>query len=308
MIPSDKIRVDASDLEGVVNLGREVGTQVLWSAAMATYTWLTKRKPLEPEQLTRYHDLVTAYQRMNLHIPQYWILDEENRPKFELKYTTLIRRLDSTISQLKAGNSEIYLARAAMLTLILSYLQAINEGTSTWDYVTGNIIRPDGVEAMFFSEMIYWFQHDVPHLKDLDTDTIAIFEQRARYCKEVYDVVILNNPNNPLKINPKDTLQRLTSMMERYHANLTQQQEARTFNQLLTTLSDKLLGLSARSLNMMFLLNRKVKQPMLIVEQFLQPYDSDSKINKMRQTQLGKWLLNETATRQFSPHEILILD
>lgn len=290
MIPLDKIRVDASDLEGIVNLGREVGGQALWSAAMSAYSWLTKRSPLEEEQLNRYHDLVTAYQRMNISIPRYWVLDEENRPKFELRYATLIRGLESYISKLKARNSEIYLARASMLTLILNYIQAISQGPSTWNYLLGNIIRPDGVEAMFFSEMIYWIEHEVPHLKDLDTETIDVFEKRARYCKEVYDVVILNSPSNLHKINPKDTLQRLTSMMERHHTNLVQHQEARTFNQLLNTLSDKLLGLSARSLNMMFLLNRKVKQPMLIVEQFLNPYESDTKINKMRQTELGEWL------------------
>lgn len=277
-------------MDGLVSIGSQLGKQAVWHGLTVAYKWFTEREAYTGDYLKSYYNLLVAHRRLGVKTPAFWKLDEENRPQFELKYDILIRNLKSKAELLKLRRSEVHLARAAMLLVIADYLLVAMHHTRTWDKMTGQFIRPDGVEAMFFAEFIDWFERVVPNLNENHPETNELFAKRALYCREVFDLVVLNIKGSESSINPKSTVQRLTQQMEMYHAHLVQHHKALMFNTLIHRLSDDLLGLSVKGFNALFLLIQGVNQPYLLPEQFLRPMDSDVKIIHMKQTHLGKWL------------------
>lgn len=228
-------------------------------------------------------------------IPSYWTLDAKNRPTRMYNYRLFRRNLNTATEQLRTKNSEISFAQASMVALLAKYFDSILK--RQFDYWLKDGLRNDGIEAMFFSEMIHWLLHVLPELPELESSTIAMVEQRALYCKEVCDIVFKNHvpiPGMPQRSlyrqKTKDTVFRLSQQMNCYHKNLEHQRHSMRFNHHVEQLNQYLLGLSEKSLNIFYALIKGSDKTHFIVEQFLNPYESDSVILTLQKTQLGRWL------------------
>ena len=286
--------INTTEITGIINFGQKIVSRNAWSIASAAagymYDYLSKPTPFSVIDRGRYHNLVMAYQRLGIPMRDFWLLDDSHRPHFKIDYLLLKRRLDTAIDRLMSSSSEIRLAQASILSLLTKYMESMHKRRLITNQVYGGAVREDGVESMFFAEFVDWFLDNVPELADLDEATILAFEKRASYCQEVYALVTPNQAHSNERSNPKDTLQRLKSQMNAYHKNLVQRREAMNFNARINQLNDCLLGLSAKSFHFMYGLIEKSTNTPFIVEQFLDPYESDQQVRAIRATQLGRWL------------------
>ncbi len=297
----------------VLNKAGEVATGML-------YKWWLETSALSKNDLERYRDLVEVYSNSfgdQYDIPSFWKLSSDNRPTFAFNYSAEINKTQSCIDKLIAKKSGMYLARAGILSLLVRYIQSMQ---NRW---VGSI-RGDGIELMFVLEMLTWFKEVVPELDqqdkghilhDLNKSTLKksegeeskqppdalssissiggiqeILKTRIDYCKKLSPKIAKYNFLDSNRANFLDLIQRLTEQLESYRMYLIQKSSIIRFNVLINTLSDQLSELSALSFHVLHLLINGANQSYLIVEQFLSPYPSDVKVIAQKNKRIGVWL------------------
>ncbi len=266
-----------------------VATVGLIAGAFYLYRWLTDRPALSEEDLERYNKLITVYKKMGYDIPSVWRL-EGNKTTYCMDYGSVTHSLDETIHQLSHEHSAACLARTNILALLQRYLGSLRKRYSTVDKVMQAYDRPDGIEAMFIYETILWFQLVVPSMGELNSRTTEIFEKRIKYCQEILSKIAKNHWHNSERANFKELVERLIDDFKAYHAHLIHRIEIANFNDLINKLGDELLSFSAHSCKTLHLLISDVNQTHLNVKQFKIPYNSERKVQKLRQKTLGEWL------------------
>ena len=275
------------------------------------YSWYLQPYAFKADELDRYNLLKNDYKRqLAIDYPDYWELTPDKRPTFTMDYKTVIITIDNKIEQISSHGQIKFIARASILSLFSRYLESLSKRWDNFDRLTGAYDRDDGVEAMFLSEMVSWFLHTVPDEQDVGDKIMDAFDKRIQYCALVMQHISHGNWRSVGRTNFQDFLQTLINEMTSYHEHLVNHSKMVDFNKLVGELSDNLLLLSVKSLNMLYLLINEAPQSRLNVEQFKNPLSSDVKTIKIRATGLGDWLFNELTflginTATFDSSEIL---
>ncbi|MDP3562489.1 MAG: hypothetical protein Q8R83_09975 [Legionellaceae bacterium] len=275
------------------------------------YGWYLQPYKFSPDEMSRYNLLKNDYKmQLGIDYPAYWALTGDERPTFTMDYQSVKISIDNKIEQISSQGQVKFIARASILSLFSRYLESLSKRWDKFDWLTRAHTRDDGVEAMFLSEMISWFLHTVPEEEDVGDKIMDAFEKRIKYCKLIIQHVSHKDWRSGGRDNLKDFLQRLINEMTSYHEHLVNHSKLVNFNKLAGELSDNLLILSMKSLNMLYLLINEAPQNRLNVEQFKNPTKADGKTIKIRETGLGDWLYKDLTlmginTATFDATEIL---
>ena len=271
----------------------------------AIHQKMTEVKPLNKEDLRRHENLIKAKKRYfpSVEISDDWLLTSDKKPPKKLNFEETGKNLKNHAQALNVYNSPDHDARATMLDHIGDLFISISKRSNPHDYFWP-IVRDDGVEIMFYTDLAAWLLDIAPNLTLNNADSVAMYGNQLDYCKTV-DLNVINNQASEIgRNNPSATLQRLITILKNYHNKLHSLNNARGFNSLITEVDNELLGMSARSLNILYLLidpeipsiiptvfsGGVFASNTFMIDRFVQPEANDKKMEVIRNTQLGQWL------------------
>ncbi len=253
--------------------------------------------------LVRHQNILKIRQKYfsSTDIPDYWIL-KDNKPTSELDLEIQGQRLmveASTLGQAcnyENNIHEIILADIGELFLSLSK-RTDNEH-----------VRTDGVEVMFFNDLVDWFLTKAPTLPPKHEHAAFEYQKIINYCKDIKQSIIFD-PDNCSQNNFYETLKWQITRIEDYHVSLREFQGALTLNGLLTQLENHLLGLSSRVLDITYLLINEEpsvfddlsgeevgEKRRLGLATFIKPFAYDKAEIAARNTVFGEWLYKTVTT------------
>lgn len=275
----------------------------LFYAVSYIHRILTERRPLSNEDLIRYDILASAYREMGEDIIEAWRLDNK-KTTFALNYRDAVSSLEMSVNELRRNPSAVNLARLGITHSLQNYLKSVCQRSWMTDKITGAYESPDGIEAMFLKEMLMWCQLKMSVKNVLKKETRDDLEKRIIYYKKVLVGIVANHMHNEERANFKQFLERLIDETEEYLNHLIQKDESATFDELIEEISGNLLGLSSESFEILYLLidgsnrsflsfnsrsHRPERQP-FIIKQFMNPKESEPKVQKIRNKRMGEWL------------------
>lgn len=208
--------------------------------------------------------------------------------------------LKAKANETRAFNSPDHEARASMLAHIGDLFISISKRSDIFYRV-----RNDGVEVMFYNDLAAWLLDVAPNLTPPDSDAMLAYKNLLEYCKKIDLSVINNYSRDENRNSPSSTLQRIIAFLQNYHDKLHASNCARSFNTLIRDMDRKVLTMASKSLDILYALIdseissvipylNKYSNKTFMIDKFMNPDSTDSKIKAIRNTQLGEWLY-ETA-------------
>lgn len=273
-------------IDGVTCL--EHNRTLLAQIPVINYFYLPKK--FSDQDLIRYQDLSVHYTNMGIQSPQYWMLYENNFPKFTMNYNDVIIAVRKKIDEFNKSPSPISTSRISILTFFSDYLSSIKKRCSVIDTVTGSYERPDGIESMFLSEFISWFCNKVPDSTTNIETTIEVFSKRLEYCKSLQISLSKTHWHNNNRSNFTQLLKDLSDGFSIYLTNLHNQKSMKSFNDHIDQLMTHTVLLINFTINILYSMINNTRGDFLQIQLFMTPSDAHKKLKDHASTGLGKWL------------------
>lgn len=268
------------------------------------YKWLTERQPLSNHEtdpnyqdFKRYTRMCALYQaKLGIAgIPVQWELDDKKCPTHESELYNnpeKFRMYCESLSQADYPMKTNLIRIVASIERLYQSIQSRSTLTRPLPYMK---YRPDGYEAMFFSDLAQWLSVDLPMYSITSPETATLLKKRIEYCKEVQSTVFVFRADGEIH-NPKERLDRIIKNLEVVHKDICKSIEAASFNNYIEEINRDLLDMTTNAFAICHLILNGVNQRELQVDEFLNPGIEDSKVIKLTRLLMGQWIVRTLNT------------
>ena len=289
------------------------GTLIL-TAAQWIYQKITDKssKPLRDIKGKRHYQDKTQYDRLcNLRrelttdgaIPEEWIL-KDDCPIFQSSFNENAKQLKAEVEKLRVGDYPQRIMVVGLVSNIEDLFDSLKNGTPFVEKTLHgwHAYRPDGYEAMFFSDLALWLSIVLSRYDVKKLQTAELLKKWINYCQKVQDVVLLYRADEASANSPKAKLGDIIEALVVLHTNICKANKASSFNDKIQTINTSILDMSKNVFDLFHLLLEGVKHREIQVHPFLRQaakvgkYTPDPDIQKLLKTQMGQWIV-ETFNR-----------
>jgi hypothetical protein len=271
----------------------------------SVYKELTAVKPLTPLDLTRYNNMVKLWRERfpDDPFPESWQL-QDNKPTSEYSLQASGSKIKDYANLLGRFHSEHHEIRAIILHHIADLYSSISKRTRPGNGIFA-IVRNDGVETMFFSELAAWLIQFAANLDPSQEKGVNGYKNILDYCQKIYQTVFDDHSSEQNRNNPATTLKRIIDVLDNYHEKIYGLYCSRRFNTIVTEMEGEVSAMAAQSLDILYLLiDPDVSNPItkitgiaksyanskLMVDKYRKPGPEDHKLTVLKGTVVGQWL------------------
>lgn len=261
------------------------------------YRLLTDRKPLsnvesatnQENDLKRYNRMCTLYTSILgfPSIPEEWVL-EGDCPVHCAAFASNAENFRSNIENLRFSS-------LPMKTIIIKIIASIERRFLSVNKRSMRLFdwqkyRPDGFEAMFFSELVHWLTVEVSTASTISQSTADMLAKRILYCKAVYEEVFFFRGDEK-EHNLVTLLAKVIHNLEVLHQDIVKSIEAASFNKLIDSIDHDFLEMTTLAFDVLYLALPNVNQEDIQIDEFLNPEPGiDHKVEALGSLLLGQWL------------------
>lgn len=235
--------------------------------------------------------------------PESWQL-KDNKPTSAYTLQKSGSNLKDYANLLSRFHSEHHEIRAIILHHIADLYNSISKRTRPGNGVYA-IVRNDGIEVMFFSELAAWIIEFAANLEPSKEDGVAGYKKILDYCRKIYQTIFDNRSSEQSRNNPATTLKRIIDVLDNYHEKIHGLHCSRRFNTIVSEMEAEVSAMASQSLDILYLLmDPDVSNPLakatsiaksyanskLMVDKFRNPGPEDHKLTALKNTMIGQWL------------------
>lgn len=273
------------------------------SAVSNVREWWSKPAELSTEALENYEILTRLYRQAfpEVELPEFWLLDEEYRPKFKVNYMQEDRCFDNAIKRLDDDYRQIALLQKGMHVTVKQFLHLLSKRNPIVSHIDSGAVRCDGVELMFVMEMVVWMRE---LFKPESPQSMLELKQRLKYMDRICNELTTNNrflyyfDLDESRANFKSFCNRLMEHFQGCHDYLEQKAFNISLVDHVKQVNENLSVLISTYCNILYAfiaspsMENSPSRYFLDLHLFLNPVSSDQKILGLRRKELSNWLEN----------------
>lgn len=266
------------------------------------YTWITAPTPLSSsptdpneQDLMRYQTMCGLYQSMpgKSRIPIHWEL-VNGCPTHSSELAGGAERFRVMANDMQASSYPLKVNIIKIISSIERLYESLSKRTTAFSR-SWKKYRPDGYEAMFFSDLAQWLSADLPSALITSQSTADMLQDRINFCKRVDNEVFIFRDDQGSH-NPKERLQRIIKNLETLHQDICKSIKAASFNHCIDEINNNFLDMTTSAFDILHLILQGVNQRELQLDEFLKPNLVDEKVIALTQLTMGQWIIQTLNT------------